>query len=210
MEGLQAETFAQRLRKGRMPFEEVLKYGAQIASALKQAHERGIVHRDLKPGNVMLTKCGSKLMDFGLAKYYDTPEDNFLNSQVGPSQSRLAERTTLLRKLGNLLKRSDSPTRTMTGPQSITGGRPIGTLPYMAPEQLLGKETSWRTDMFAFGDFLYEMTTGVKAFDGWPFSKASQCLYQQSNRLRRTSSTASFRSALPRIPNTDGKQQANC
>ncbi len=68
MECVEGETLAKRLEKGPLPFEQVLKYGAQIADALDKAHRAGIVHRDLKPGNIMLTATGVKLLDFGLAK----------------------------------------------------------------------------------------------------------------------------------------------
>ena len=68
MECIEGETLAKRLEKGALPLEQVLKYGAQIADALDKAHRSGVVHRDLKPGNIMLTKTGAKLLDFGLAK----------------------------------------------------------------------------------------------------------------------------------------------
>src|SRR5271168_4669008 len=68
MEFLDGETLAERLRRGSVPFPELLKTGMEIAEALETAHRAGIVHRDLKPGNIMLTKSGAKLMDFGLAK----------------------------------------------------------------------------------------------------------------------------------------------
>ena len=68
LELIEGESLAQRLAKGPLPVEEVLRYGVQIASALDAAHRRGIVHRDLKPGNVMITRAGAKLLDFGLAR----------------------------------------------------------------------------------------------------------------------------------------------
>src|ERR671935_2587778 len=68
MEYLEGETLEQRLKKGALPLDEALKIAIQIADALSAAHRQGIVHRDLKPGNVMLTKSGAKLLDFGLAK----------------------------------------------------------------------------------------------------------------------------------------------
>ena len=135
MEYLEGETLAARLARGKLPLDQALEYGIQIADALAAAHKAGIVHRDLKPGNVMLTKSGAKLLDFGLAK----PREQ-------PVVSGQAETT-----LG----------------QPLTGhGTILGTLQYMAPEQLEGNEADARTDIFAFGCVLYEMATGRKAFAG--------------------------------------------
>jgi serine/threonine protein kinase len=136
MELLEGETLDQRLSKGSLPPEQAIRYGAQIADALATAHKLGFTHRDLKPSNVMLTKSGAKLMDFGLAK------------QSGPP---LAAALT-----------------EMTVDQSkLTGdGMLVGTFQYMAPEQLEGKEADARTDIFALGEVLYEMTTGKPAFSG--------------------------------------------
>jgi serine/threonine protein kinase len=137
MECVEGETLAKRLEKGSLPLEQVLKYGAQIADALDKAHGNGIVHRDLKPGNIMLTKSGAKLLDFGLAK---------------PVASEAAAVTLMT---------------TPTGARALTAeGVIVGTFQYMSPEQLEGKEADARTDIFAFGAVLYEMGTGTKAFDG--------------------------------------------
>jgi eukaryotic-like serine/threonine-protein kinase len=139
MEYLEGETLAQRLAKGPMPTEQVLRFGIEIADALDKAHRQGIVHRDLKPGNVMLTKSGVKLLDFGLAKV------------VAPAGA--ASGMTSL--------------PTMAGGQNLTQeGTILGTFQYMAPEQLEGGEADARTDIFAFGGVLYEMATGRKAFVG--------------------------------------------
>src|ERR1700730_16001532 len=137
MEYLEGETLEQRLKKGPLPVDQTSRYAAQIADALAHAHKAGITHRDLKPSNVMLTKDGAKLMDFGLAK-----------------QSELAS-------LSNALTE-------MTAEQSkLTGeGMLVGTFQYMAPEQLEGKEADPRTDIFAFGEVMYEMATGKPAFGG--------------------------------------------
>ena len=137
LEYLEGETLGTRLRKGPLPPDQVLKYGAQIADALDKAHRRGVVHRDLKPENVMLTKSGVKLLDFGLAKPLATP--------VGISSSIVA---------------------TMTHGPLTAEGTLVGTFQYMAPEQLEGKEADARSDIFAFGCVLYEMSTGKRAFDG--------------------------------------------
>ncbi len=136
MEYLEGETLAARLRKGPLPVEHLLRCGIEIANALDCAHHAGIVHRDLKPGNIMLTKGGAKLMDFGLA------------------------RPTQLPAAGAL---SGSP----TGSRPLTAeGTIVGTFQYMAPEQLEGKDTDARTDLWALGCVLYEMATGRRAFDG--------------------------------------------
>jgi len=135
IEYLEGETLAHRLRKGPLPLEQVLQYSLEISDALDTAHRHGVIHRDLKPGNIMLTKSGSKLLDFGLAKV---------------KMARAPAGTTAL------------PTQTtpLTGEGTI-----LGTLQYMAPEQLEGKEADPRTDIFAFGAVLYESATGRKAFE---------------------------------------------
>jgi serine/threonine protein kinase/Tol biopolymer transport system component len=139
MEHLEGETLAQRLLKGPLPLEQVLQYAIEIADALDKAHRKGITHRDLKPGNIMLTKSGAKLLDFGLAK---------LKQEASPA-------TPL------------SALPTITAKDAITAeGTILGTLQYMAPEQVEGKEADARTDIFAFGVVVYEMATGKKAFEG--------------------------------------------
>jgi Tol biopolymer transport system component len=139
MEFLEGETLADRLGRGPLPAEQVLRYGIEMADALDKAHRQGIVHRDLKPGNVMLTKSGVKLLDFGLAK------------AVAPV-SQQSGLTALA---------------TMAHGQNLTQeGTILGTFQYMAPEQLEGKEADVRTDIFAFGAVLYEIATGKKAFSG--------------------------------------------
>src|ERR1700722_3849089 len=138
MEFLEGETLASRLGKGPLPLEQTLQYAIQIADALDKAHRRGMTHRDLKPGNIMLTKSSAKLLDFGLAKLKQGA------SAPGVLHSQLP-----------------------TAENSITAqGAIVGTLQYMAPEQLEGKETDARTDIFALGAVIYEMATGKKAFEG--------------------------------------------
>ena len=137
MEFVEGETLEQRLVRGPLPPEQVVRYAAQIASALARAHKQGITHRDLKPSNIMLAKTGAKLMDFGLAK------------QTTPSAP------------------APAPTDPTVLHSKLTGeGKIVGTFQYMAPEQLEGKEADARTDMFALGEVIYEMATGKPAFSG--------------------------------------------
>jgi len=136
MEYLEGQTLAQRLYKGALPLDQALRYAVQIAEALDRAHRQGIVHRDLKPGNIMLTKSGAKLLDFGLAK-----------------------------ASGQAITGSSSSMLPSTVPMTAEGTI-LGTLQYMAPEQLEGKEADSRSDIFSFGAIIYEMTTGKRAFEG--------------------------------------------
>lgn len=137
MEYLQGETLADHIARGPLPLADVLRYGAEIADALAKAHRQGVVHRDLKPGNVMVTKSGAKLLDFGLAK---------------AAQSAIA---------------ADPNAATAGQPKPLTReGTVVGTAQYMSPEQLEGKEADTRTDLFALGCVLYEMTTGRRPFEG--------------------------------------------
>jgi serine/threonine-protein kinase len=145
MEYLEGETLAARLQTGALPVDDALTIAIEIADALNTAHRAGIVHRDLKPGNVMLTKGGAKLLDFGLAKAGVT--HGF--GAAAPSGATL------------------SAPPTMTTPPNITAqGAILGTFQYMAPEQLEGAEADARSDIFAFGCVLYEMLAGRKAFHG--------------------------------------------
>ena len=135
MEYLEGETIAEKLARGSMPLDQVLKYAAQIADALDKAHRQGITHRDLKPSNIMLTRSGAKLLDFGLAKL----QPNARSASVSglPTVAGITER-----------------------------GMILGTLQYMAPEQLEGQDADFRTDIFSFGAVVYEMATRRKAFEG--------------------------------------------
>ncbi len=141
MEYLEGETLADRLSKGALPVDQALRIGIEIAGALDAAHRCGIVHRDLKPGNVMLTKSGVKLLDFGLAKL------------AAPQRGAVSQATSL-------------PTALQESQPLTTRGTILGTFQYMAPEQLEGGEADARSDIFAFGCVLYEMLTGQKAFMG--------------------------------------------
>ena len=138
MEFLEGETLADRLLKGPLPTELVLKYSIEICEGLERAHKSGVVHRDLKPGNVMLTKTGAKLMDFGLAKAVPT-------AAAAPASSLT-------------MTSADHP---LTAQGTI-----VGTFQYMSPEQTEGKEADARSDIFSMGALLYEMITGKRAFTG--------------------------------------------
>jgi serine/threonine protein kinase len=142
MELLDGESLADRVVRGPMPIEQVLRVGIEVAEALEKAHRAGVVHRDLKPGNVMLTKTGAKLLDFGLAKAAVTPLT---------SMSAVAGAGTVL------------PTEHKPLTQE---GTIVGTFQYMAPEQIEGRDADTRTDIFALGALLYEMATGKRAFEG--------------------------------------------
>jgi eukaryotic-like serine/threonine-protein kinase len=136
MELVEGQSLAERLEKGPLPLDQVLKYGAQIADALEKAHWAGIVHRDLKPGNLMLTATGAKLLDFGLAK-----------EAAG---------------IGNLATMTSArPVSPVTQEGTI-----VGTFQYMSPEQVEGKDVDGRSDIFSLGAVLYEMLTGKRAFEG--------------------------------------------
>jgi Tol biopolymer transport system component len=149
MELVEGETLAQRLERGPLPTTEILKLGIQIADALDRAHRAGIVHRDFKPGNVMLTKSGAKLMDFGLAR-----------AGVAPGAGGAAGSGSAGVTVAAL---TQSPT--VASPLTAEGTL-VGTFLYMAPEQLEGRETDVRSDLWAFGCVLYEMATGRRAFEG--------------------------------------------
>jgi serine/threonine-protein kinase len=139
MELIEGESLADRLKKGALPPERVLDYAMQIADALDKAHRAGIAHRDLKPGNIMLTRTGAKLLDFGLAKWVASESSKALEgfSELPTEVDRLTDQGTI-----------------------------VGTLQYMSPEQLEGLESDSRTDIFAFGAVVYEMATGQRAFNG--------------------------------------------
>ncbi len=141
MEYLEGETLADRLLKGPLPSQPLFKYAIDICDGLDRAHRSGVIHRDLKPGNIMLTKSGAKLMDFGLAK-------GFVTTSAAAS----------------------SLTVTLSTPAQshplTAQGTVVGTFQYMAPEQVEGKESDVRSDIFALGAVLYEMATAKRAFEG--------------------------------------------
>ena len=143
MELLEGQTLADRIDKGPLPTDQVIRFGVEIADALDRAHRAGIIHRDLKPGNVMLTRSGVKLLDFGLAKVL------------------LSNRAEASSEGGSSLTTEMGASRPLTQKGTV-----MGTFQYMAPEQLEGKEADPRSDIFALGCVLYEMATGKKAFTG--------------------------------------------
>ena len=136
MELVDGETLADALKRGPLPLDQALRYGAQIAGALAAAHARGIVHRDLKPGNVMISAAGVKVLDFGLAKH-----------TVSASEDTETITDAAL----------DARTR---------AGQAVGTVAYMSPEQAEAGHVDARSDVFAFGVVLYEMLSGRRPFHG--------------------------------------------
>ena len=140
MEFVEGELLSTMIGRGPLPLDKALSYAIQIAGAVAAAHQKGIIHRDLKPGNVIVTPSGVKVLDFGLAKF-GTP------GKPGQSNESVANMPTML--------------------ESVTGANVIlGTLHYMAPEQVEGKETDERSDIFSFGAVVYEMVTGQRPFSG--------------------------------------------
>ena len=140
MELLDGQTLSDRISRGPLPLNEVIRYGVEIAEALERAHRSGVVHRDLKPGNVMLTKSGAKLLDFGLAAV----------SARAKSRDPYPQDATAA-----------------TEQRPITQeGTVVGTYQYMSPEQISGEPLDHRSDVFSLGAVLYEMVTGRRAFDG--------------------------------------------
>ncbi len=136
MEYLEGETLAKRLERGPLALSDALRHGIEVCGGLAHAHRHGVVHRDVKPSNVFLTAVGAKLLDFGIAKHH-------------PRAGVPGDETLL-----------------HLGPTLTVDGALMGTVQYMAPEQLEGLSTDWRTDVFAVGLVLYEMATGRPAFEG--------------------------------------------
>ncbi len=154
MEFLEGETLADRLTAGALPLQQALKIAVEIADALDKAHREGIIHRDLKPGNIMLTKSGAKLMDFGLAKPLTATISAVSPSAVSPGSAQ-----------------TPPPTIGVTAPAAAGApfterGTIMGTLLYMAPETIQGHAADARSDIFGFGCVLYEMVSGRRPFSG--------------------------------------------
>src|SRR5262245_21548182 len=136
MELVEGETLQARLKRGALPLDEALTIGKQNAEALEAAHEKVVVHRDLKPGNVMLMEDGVKVLDFGLAKTYESTVAT-ANPPNSPTMATMA---------------------------ATNAGIILGTAAYMSPEQAKGRPIDRSTDIFAFGCVLFEMLSGKPAF----------------------------------------------
>ena len=195
MEYLEGETLAQRLAKGALPIDQVLKIGIEIADALDRAHRAGIVHRDLKPGNIMLTKSGSKLLDFGLAKPVA------MGASAGNGSAPLL---------------SAAMTVTSPSPQNsplTQQGMLIGTVQYMSPEQIQGLEADARSDIFAFGAVLYEMVSGKRPFEGKSQIKVASAILEDEPTPVRTSRgtiPAALEQLITRMLAKDREQRWQC
>lgn len=137
MELVEGETLAKIIERGPLPLDKALSYAVQIVDALAAAHAKGVIHRDLKPGNIIITRNGAKVLDFGLAKL----ASERLSSESGANIETVTEPIT-------------------------RAGAILGTLYYMAPEQVEGKEADERSDIFSCGVVLYEMITGQRPFTG--------------------------------------------
>jgi len=186
MEFIEGEPLASRLERGPLPPAEALRYAIQLASALDRAHRAGIVHRDVKPGNVMVTRSGAKLLDFGLAKPAMHVTERSI--ELNPSQS------------GGAITRS---------------GMIVGTVQYMAPEQVEGAAVDGRADIFAFGALLYETFSGHKAFPGSSIGTVIAAIVEKdppklssAQPLAPLRSIASWRPASQRIRTTAGRPRA--
>jgi serine/threonine-protein kinase len=158
LELVEGPTLSERLSRGRLPVDDALSIAGQIAQALTAAHQRGIVHRDLKPGNVKLTPGGKvKVLDFGIAKALGDEADERDGSGTGVT-----------------------PTTAEESPAAI-----FGTAPYISPERFRGRAVDHRADVWAFGCVLFEMLTGLRAFDGQTASDIAARVLERDPELSR-------------------------
>ena len=185
--------------------DEALTHAIEIASALDHAHRHGIIHRDLKPANIMLTASGAKLLDFGLAKFRPAAAFGLEDDGCG-ARRHCPEHGRDPAALEPLEGDDAHVTR---------DGAILGTVRYMAPEQIDGREVDARSDLFSFGAVLFEMLTGRRAFDGDSAASVRAAILEheppavsslQPRCPRR--STTSCAAVLPRILTSDGRQRA--
>ena len=173
MEYVQGKTLNDLIPKGGLRVPLLIKYALQMADALSTAHAAGIVHRDLKPANAMVTDSGLvKILDFGLAKLTDR----------GPVPDATGDDRT--RTIANV------------APMTVEGSI-LGTVSYMSPEQAQGKKVDTRSDIFSFGAVLYEMATGVRAFEGESSLSCPSSILRDEANLCRPWRPTSRRSSKP-------------
>ncbi len=177
IEYLRGETLAARIERGAMPMRDLFTIALEVVEALEAAHRSGLVHRDLKPANIMLTQGGAKLLDFSIARMVAAPAAEELTGPLGG---------TVVFPEGSL---------TLTGTV-------LGSLPYVSPEQIQGLEADPRSDVFSLGATLFEMATGLRAFDG-----ADQTARVEAILQRRVPMVSELR---PRTPAGFAELVARC
>ena len=164
MECLEGQTLAARLTAGPLPLEEAVTRAIEIASALEHAHAHDIVHRDLKPANIMLTAAGAKLLDFGISKSLLVIGESSTAAALGAAEG----------------DGDQGPDTHGEDRRDLTrDGTVVGTLRYMAPEQLKGQAPGARSDLFSFGAVLFEMLTGNRAFSGTTPAEVRQSVLER-------------------------------
>ncbi|MEQ1761253.1 MAG: protein kinase, partial [Vicinamibacterales bacterium] len=182
-----------------LPLDEALPIAKQIAEALEAAHEQGIIHRDLKPANIKVRPDGTvKVLDFGLAKAMDAHEVGRGFSPAGHAGS----------KDPAYVPPSQAPT--ITSPALLTGaGMILGTAAYMSPEQARGKAVDKRADIWAFGAVLFEMLTGMRAFEGEDIAETLGAVIHKEPLWSRlpTATSSAIRTVLQRCLQKDPRQR---